>query len=519
MYNKIQIILGPPGTGKTTSLLQIMERELERGTKPYEVAFVSFTKKATEEAAERAMTKFNLKRDQLPWFRTLHSMAFRCLGMNRNEVMTPPHYKAVGDSVNVPTSGYSNMDDEDTTFGMQEGDIMIFLLNLARLREQSLAQVFNQCCLDDRIELEELDQFSRALSAYKSAKYLSDYTDMIERFVGRADAGEREAYMPRLKVLIVDEAQDLSRLQWRMVRKLHDVAERVYIAGDDDQAIYDWAGSCLQTFLKVGESAARKTILNKSYRLPRTVFNLSQKIIGNVTTRFDKDWKPRSEEGSVQRYLDISEVNMSEGKWLVLVRNNFFIKQITEHLESIGLLYETRKWSPVTCPDIAAIRHWERLRSGANLSLDDVKVIYARLQSGVELAKGAKQKLNTVGRADRLYNMQELKKNFGLLTSKVWFESLLVLPVERREYFRNVLKQGTPLNQHPRIRISTIHGAKGGEEENVVILTDLSPRTDHVYNESPDGEHRTFYVAVTRARERVHIIQSTGERYYRELVD
>ena len=58
---KTKIILGPPGTGKTHNLLSLVEQELARGTPPDRIAFVAFTKKAANEARDRAMKKFNLK--------------------------------------------------------------------------------------------------------------------------------------------------------------------------------------------------------------------------------------------------------------------------------------------------------------------------------------------------------------------------------------------------------------------------------------------------------------------------
>ena len=60
MHSKIKIILGPPGTGKTENLLRIVDQELKDGTAPDRIAFVSFTTKATNEARDRAKSKFNL---------------------------------------------------------------------------------------------------------------------------------------------------------------------------------------------------------------------------------------------------------------------------------------------------------------------------------------------------------------------------------------------------------------------------------------------------------------------------
>ena len=59
----------------------------------------------------------------------------------------------------------------------------------------------------------------------------------------------------------------------------------------------------------------------------------------------------------------------------------------------------------------------------------------------------------------------------------------------------------------PRILLSTIHGVKGGEAQNVVILTDLSRNTQKGYERYPDDENRLFYVGATRTKEHLHIIE------------
>ena len=77
------IVLGPPGTGKTTTLLNEVDRYLKQ-TDPDKIGYFSFTQKAAYEARDRAMSKFNFSEDDLPYFRTLHSLAFRRLGIKKD---------------------------------------------------------------------------------------------------------------------------------------------------------------------------------------------------------------------------------------------------------------------------------------------------------------------------------------------------------------------------------------------------------------------------------------------------
>ena len=83
------------------------------------------------------------------------------------------------------------------------------------------------------IERNTLYLLSEELQRFKKEKGLKDFNDLLEDFL------TKESYN-KFKVLFIDEAQDLSLLQWEMVRKIWSHAEKTYIAGDDDQAIFKW---------------------------------------------------------------------------------------------------------------------------------------------------------------------------------------------------------------------------------------------------------------------------------------
>ena len=100
-----------------------------------------------------------------------------------------------------------------------------------------------------------------------------------------------------------------------------------------------------------------------------------------------------------------------------------------------------------------------------------------------------------------------LKKYHGLKTNAVWFEAFDAAPRREINYLKQMRRRGEKLNQAPRITLSTIHGAKGGEAENVVLLTDLSFNTMKSYERNPDDENRLFYVGATRTKEHLHIIR------------
>jgi superfamily I DNA/RNA helicase len=87
----LNIVLGPPGTGKTTKLLDLVVQEMKSGVPPDRIAYLAFTKQAAHVAISRAQAEFNLTSTDLPFFRTIHSLAFNLLGLSRQSVLSREH--------------------------------------------------------------------------------------------------------------------------------------------------------------------------------------------------------------------------------------------------------------------------------------------------------------------------------------------------------------------------------------------------------------------------------------------
>ena len=489
-----QVILGPPGTGKTSTLLGLMEDELEKGTEPERIGFFTFTKKAVKEGKERAMDKFNIGNKDLPFFRTLHSLAFRQLGLTRESVVSRSDIIDLNEKLNLRLTGRTTSDDGHV-FGMTHDDRLAFIENLARMRNVSLEQQWHE--VEDAVGWFELERFARGLRLFKEDRLLVDYTDMLEQFLKEGD-------VPVLDVMFVDEAQDLSPLQWAVVRKLAEKATRIYVAGDDDQAIYKWAGADVDYLIQNSKDAL---ILKQSYRVPAAVHKVAKQCIGQVRSRIYKEWEPRKKEGLVRWEPTIELIDMEQGDWLVLARTNYLLEEIDEYCRNEGWFFEIKGRASISEAKVRAVIHWERLRRGRTVSLTDC----ANILKYVKVEKPKKLDLLD---SNLLLQYQDLKSHFPDLPDGIWYDVFNLLSPKEVSYIRAMLRRGEKITKQPRIRLSTIHAAKGGEATNVVLLTDITTRVYKNYQQNPDDENRVFYVGITRTKENLYLIEPKTTRCY-----
>jgi superfamily I DNA/RNA helicase len=117
------------------------------------------------------------------------------------------------------------------------------------------------------------------------------------------------------------------------------------------------------------------------------------------------------------------------------------------------------------------------------------------------------QKGKTMDENEEGYYIAECIADHGLQTDDVWYKAFAGLDTETENYIRNMLANKEKISQNPRITLSTIHGAKGGEADNVLLLPDITKSAADHDDIDPDELHRLFYVAVTRAKKSLHILE------------
>ena len=465
-------VVGPPGTGKTRRLLNEVHKYVQKDTPLDQIGYFAFTRKAAGEARERFLAKNeHLTKKDIKYFQTLHSLAFNNLGLREENVMQEGNYKAIGETCGIQIK-YAAYETNNFNGIFSSNSEYLSLINLARVKQISAEQQFDLNEHLTWITRGKLLAIEKEINNYKQTYGLIDFTDMVQKFLDKGKS-------PTFKVIFVDEAQDLSLIQWSMIKKIEEETQcDVWIAGDDDQAIFGWAGADVNSFIKW---TSKEILLRQSERVPRLIqqkaLNTIQRIYLN---RIPKDYLPKDTEGNIYQRYKLNDVDLTKGDWLILTRTKSLWKPIPPFLKRKGLYFNTVEGNSIGKTLYEDIQTWEELIQG--VTPPDIK----------------RQRL------------EELtgEKNFNVHLS--WDEAFKNVALTKRQYMKAMLLNGEDLSKPPRIKVSTIHGAKGGEATNVVLFLNQTANTIKGAKKSQakqEEEFRVWYVGITRTIENLYLIK------------
>ena len=415
-------------------------------------------------------------------------------GLKEENVMQEEHYKIIGEQCKLRIK-YASYEKNDFNGIFTSNSEYLNLINLARVRNISVLDQLDRNEHLGKIERDKIEIVSKHIDDYKSNWKLIDFNDMIEKFMSEIQLPN--AKVPKFEVIFIDEAQDLSLIQWKMIKLLQNHTKDIYIAGDDDQAIFGWAGADVDSFIKFD---AVEIPLKQSKRVPRMIHTRALLRLDNIKSgRLEKPWNtPTSEEGTIKIFFSIDSINMQKGDWYILARTNDLLKPIIRSLKKRGLYFETKQGRSISESLYRDILHWEKWKNGKELTTIEVQRLLERFDKKFEETD------------DKLFKLDELKTKYKLDPRLQWYDAFTAVTPHMKTYIRAMRSNGEDLRLKPRIKVLTLHGSKGGEATNVIILQNQTTNTIKGAIKTimkQDEEQRVWYVGLTRCSKNLFLIR------------
>jgi len=537
----VNVLIGPPGCGKTTTLGGLVTKAVERGWQPL---ICSLTRAAAREVAGRDLP---IDPERIG---TLHAHAYRALGRptiaegelaSWNEwVLERPRYRT---DWQIPPSAGKRRRVDDPKDEPREVEDLVYGKRGLELYER--AGVYRACLVPpERWPSTELQAFYRAWCEWKAEHGFYDFADLIETCV-ESRIGP-EVYFD---ALYVDEAQDLSRAEMRLVLAWAERARETVIVGDPWQNLYAWRGSEPEVLPGLICHAKRTRTLEQSYRVPRAVHAEAMAWAEGLAAEVPIVYRPREAEGTVSRsglglhdYLlpllvdEIAERAEAGRTVMALTACAYQLERLVRELRARGLPF----WNPYRVTNGAwnplGKAHKPGSGPGRLLAFSRVRPDLwggdARFWTADELAgwsaplraevfvHGAKKALER-GEVRTPEQLAELVPEADDLEAMFrgdldWYDrNLLASAVRTLSYPLQVARARglKALAERPKVCVGTVHSVKGGEAESVFLFPDLSPAG---YDEWRRGDRastlRQFYVGMTRAREELVLCRASTPR-------
>ncbi|MBX0288099.1 UvrD-helicase domain-containing protein [Haloarcula salinisoli] len=395
---------------------------------------------------------------------------------------------------------------------------------------------------DDRVDVPAA---IRGWRTYKGDNDLTGFADMLERVAQRS-------LLPNVDYLIIDEFQDITTLQYDVYEEWKPHMKRVLIAGDDDQVVYAWQGADPDLLLE--EDVTQDEILPNSYRLPSRILNVVNREVRHIEKRQEKDLNPRKEGGRVEAVQNpsmfdlarnvIGTVDQADETVMVLFRARYQMFQFIDEFIDEGIpfscLTDQRMWTDRLSQYVAAIEAVENDEPLSVLEARRLADMLADSAFGTGERDDFFDALEDIEEDHEADDIAEIEIEPDVVTDHVPF---VPDPASASDMLRKVTNfqertvgayfAGEYQGMDPNcVRLGTIHSAKGREADHVFVATDLTEKVveqmaatvekkgvevpeveEFTKHTSPvptltDNERRVFYVGMSRARERLVLMEN-----------
>lgn len=579
------MVLAGPGSGKTLVITHRTRHLIEScGVNPSNILVITFTKAAAREMQSR----FEKLMDGVPapvTFGTFHSVFFRILKFAYRFDASNILREEVRMQYLRELTEQTKLEIED------EGDFLSSIsseISLVKGERISLEHYYSKNCPEEVFQF-IYEGYERKL---RNAN-LIDFDDMLvmcyELFDQRKDI--LAAWQNKFQYILIDEFQDINRVQYDIVKMLAAPRNNLFIVGDDDQSIYRFRGAKPEIMLGFEKDypQAKRVLLNVNYRCSDRIVEASQNLIRCNKTRYDKEILAQNTGGRpvlsrhfkdcrqeneqvVKEIRCYVEAGCGYGDIAVLYRTNTGPRLLIEKLMEYNIPFRMRDSIPnlfdhwISQNIFTYIRVAKGSRARADFlqiinrpkryvnreALEDPEISFSRLKQFYREKNWMVERLeqlefdlnmiktmapyaavNFIRKAvgyeeylkeyasfrrmkpeDLLEVLDELQESAaGYQTFEEWFCHVEQYTEELREQARsrNMAKDA--------VSLSTMHSSKGLEYRTVFIIDaneGVTPHHKAVLDADIEEERRLFYVAMTRAKENLHIY-SVAERYNKQL--
>ena len=304
------MVLAPPGSGKTLIVTERTRYLIEEsGVRPDQILVITFTRYAAREMKER-FERLTAGKNYPVTFGTFHSIFYGILkcayGIGANNLMSEKESSVLLQEVIDQTDIESTPEVED------EEELVRELLREVGMVKNGL------CHLKDfHSKYLTQDEFAEVFRSYEHQKKelkKFDFDDMLVQCYAlfRKKPEILQGWQKRFQYILIDEFQDINRVQYEVIRMLAAPRYNLFVVGDDDQSIYGFRGAKpeLMLYMKQEFPSLRTISLTVNYRSTEFITGAASRVILHNDTRFYKrvqSFRGRGQNVHVQEVLDEQE--------------------------------------------------------------------------------------------------------------------------------------------------------------------------------------------------------------------
>lgn len=304
------MVLAPPGSGKTLIVTERTRYLIEEsGVRPDQILVITFTRYAAREMKER-FERLTAGKNYPVTFGTFHSIFYGILkcayGIGANNLMPEKESSVLLQEV------LDQADIESTPEVEDEEELVRELLREVGMVKNGL------CHLKDfHSKYLTQDEFAEVFRSYEHQKKelkKFDFDDMLVQCYAlfRKKPEILQGWQKRFQYILIDEFQDINRVQYEVIRMLAAPRYNLFVVGDDDQSIYGFRGAKpeLMLYMKQEFPSLRTISLTVNYRSTEFITGAAARVILHNDTRFYKrvqSFRGRGQNVHVQEVLDEQE--------------------------------------------------------------------------------------------------------------------------------------------------------------------------------------------------------------------